>query len=405
MDTGTDIPRPPQRKLRVAICTDGLFPLSTGGMQRHSRLLVEHLAHSDALDLTIIHPHPPGQFHEPSHVREESIPPVDTDRLYLRELWRSSRHTASVLHRLQPDLIFSQGFSVWSGIRHFQARLIFHPHGLEMFQGLTGKEKAMGLPFRWLVGHLARKACATVSLGGKLTGILQAQGAREVVVLPNAVEIPAGFQRCPPGNGTVRFLFVGRFAFNKGIDLLMAVARRFANEGIPASFELVGGGPLLEHYRSTGLPPNVELLGRVDDDQLFSLYAERDCLVLPTRFEGMPTVVLEAMARGCPVVVSDVGATADLVRDGHSGFLLPPGDAKALYEGLLRFINLSGEARHAMGLAGQALAGSRFAWPRVAAEYVALFQRLALEQEAPSIWSGIEGRPVDGPQRPPNAAS
>lgn len=371
-----------QRRLHVAICTDGLFPLSTGGMQRHSRLLAEHLARRGGIDLTVIHPHPIGQFNGSLNIHEEAIPPIDAGRLYLRELWRTSRHTAAVLHRLQPDLILSQGFSVWADHRQFRERLIFHPHGLEMFQGLTRKEKAMGLPYRWLVRHLASHARVTISLGGKLTGILRSLGALHVEVLPNAVEVPADVHRAFPGDGNVRFLFVGRFAFNKGIDLLMQAARRLADEGAPASFELVGGGPLLDHYRTAGLPPRVELLGRVDDDRLFALYADRDCLVLPTRFEGMPTVVLEAMARGCPVIVSDVGATADLVRDGRSGYLLPPGDADALYRGLRRFIGLRHGERQAMGLAGRALAESRFSWPRVAEEYVGLFRRLAGVQDA-----------------------
>lgn len=371
--------RPTVHKPRVAICTDGLFPLSTGGMQRHSRLLVEHLARIGELDLTVLHPHPKGQFPDTDQLHEEPIAPIDTERLYLRELWRSSRQTAEILHRIRPDLIFSQGFSVWSDLEWFRDRLIFHPHGLEMFQGLTPKEKALGLPFRWLVRHLAKRARTTISLGGKITGMLQAAGARELVVLPNAVEIPPDTRQAPNGDGPVRFLFVGRFAFNKGIDLLMEVAAKLAAEGAPASFELVGGGPLLQHYQAAGLPPNVKLLGRVDDEQLFALYAERDCLVLPTRFEGMPTVVLEGMARGCPVIVSDVGATADLVRDGHSGFLLPPGDAGALYQGLRRFMDMDPGQRLAMGRAGRTLAESSFAWPKVAAAYTQLFQRVAKE--------------------------
>lgn len=76
-----------QRRLHVAICTDGLFPLSTGGMQRHSRLLAEHLARRGGIDLTVIHPHPVGQFNGSLNIHEEAIPPIDAGRLYLRELW------------------------------------------------------------------------------------------------------------------------------------------------------------------------------------------------------------------------------------------------------------------------------------------------------------------------------
>src|SRR5690606_26467654 len=117
-------------------------------------------------------------------------------------------------------------------------------------------------------------------------------------------------------DGPLRLLFVGRFAFNKGIDLLMDVARRLADEGAPVRFDLAGDGPLLAHYQAAGLPANVSLLGRVNDAELFALYTACDALVLPTRFEGMPTVVLEAMARARPIIVSDVGACAGLVENG-----------------------------------------------------------------------------------------
>lgn len=363
-------------RLHVAICTDGVFPLATGGMQRHSRLLVESLAQSGEVDLTVLHPHPIGQFEGLAHVREASLEPIHTGRLYLRELWRYSQRTAAVLDQAQPDLILSQGFSVWAGLDRFRDRLIFHPHGLEMFQGLTAKERLMGTPFRGLVRHLARRARVTISLGGKLTGILNALGARDLAVLPNAVVVPDQIPERPRHQGPVQFLFVGRFAFNKGIDLLIEVARRMESDGIPAHFRLAGGGPMLEHFRQAGLPSNVELLGRVDDDELFRLYATTDCFVLPTRFEGMPTVVLEAMARACPVVVSDVGATADLVRDGVTGFLLPPGDGEALYQGLLRFMDLPLEQKAQMGAEGFHLARTTYAWPAVAQGYLQLFRKL-----------------------------
>lgn len=368
---------PAPQRLRLAICTDGVFPQAMGGMQRHSRLLVEHLARTGQLELTVLHPHEAGIFHGLPHVQEVSLPPIDTERIYLRELWRYSKRTATALRQVQPDVILSQGFSVWADAGHFKDQLIFHPHGLEMFQGLTRKEQALGLPFRLLVRHIARQARCTISLGGKLTGILRATGARDVVVVPNAVEVPVLPPQRPHHAGPVRFLFVGRFAFNKGIDLLMRAAQRLADAQVPALFQLAGDGPLLPHFKAAGLPGNVELLGRVEDDRLFQLYAASDCFVLPTRFEGMPTVVLEAMARASPVVVSDVGATADQVEDGTTGLLLPPGDEEALYQGLLRFCRMEAAQRQAMGRAGYTLARERFDWPQVAERYLSLFRRIA----------------------------
>lgn len=366
--------------LHIALCTDGIFPLSTGGMQRHTRLLAEHLAALEGVTLTVLHPHAPGQFKGYLCIREVQVPDIDTSRFYLRELWRYSGRMAAALRTEMekpggPEVILSQGFCIWRDIDRFRRQLVVHPHGLEMFQGLTKRERLLGWPFRRLVRYVARHSAAVVSLGGKLTPLLQQQvdgSPARVVVLPNAVEVGERPPQYPVDQTPLRLLFVGRFAFNKGIDLLMEVAQRLASEGMADAvrFDLAGGGPLFAHYRDAGLPKNVRLLGRVDDAALTQLYTACHGLVLPTRFEGMPTVVLEAMAHAKPVLVSDVGATAELVSNEVNGYLLPPGDGGALYRAVRKFHDCTPEQRSAMGLAGFEVARQRFAWPVVARQHL-----------------------------------
>jgi glycosyltransferase involved in cell wall biosynthesis len=367
--------------LHIVLCTDGVFPQAMGGMQRHSRLLAEHLARSGAVRLTVIHPHA-GQVFDPAlGIDEVPIAPIDPERFYLRELWQYSGRVAQQLDKLKPDVVFAQGFTVWKGIERFSDRLIVHPHGLEMFQGLSVKEHLFGLPFRYALRSIVRHSARVVSLGGKLTEILerlvQDSGAR-VVVLPNAVDLPLTAAQYPELDGPLRLLFVGRFAFNKGLDVLMAVAQRLEEQGFAGQvrFELAGDGPLLEHYKTAGLPNNVLLLGRVDDERLFQLYAECHALVLPTRFEGMPTVVLEAMARARPILVSDVGASGELV-DASNGYLLPPGDVDALYQAVLDLLERSQAERSSMGQRSLDRVRSGFTWPVVTNNFIALFRTLA----------------------------
>ena len=271
---------------------------------------------------------------------------------------------------------------MWDGIERFSDRLIVHPHGLEMFQMLTRKERLLGWPFRRALRSILRRSRVAVSLGGKLTDILRAQvkgSDCEVVVLPNAVDLP---NLQPPTSNvqppTFTLLFVGRFAFNKGLDVLMTVAERLVREGNGdrVRFQLAGDGPLLKDYQAKGLPPNVQLLGRVDDEELDRLYRNCDAFVLPTRFEGMPTVVLEAMARAKPILVSDVGATAELV-DPRNGYLLPPGDADALYDAVLSFTERGSEVHAKMGANSLERVEQRFSWPAVTQEFLALFRRVA----------------------------
>ena len=368
--------------MHIALCTDGVFPQAMGGMQRHSRLLAEHLARSGEVQLTVLHPHPPPIFDPALGIREVQVQDIDTDKFYLRELKRYSTRIATELDRLKPDVVLSQGFCVWDGIERFSDRLIVHPHGLEMFQMLTRKERLLGWPFRRALRSILRRSRVAVSLGGKLTDILRAQvkgSDCEVVVLPNAVDLP---NLQPPTSNvqppTFTLLFVGRFAFNKGLDVLMTVAERLVREGNGdrVRFQLAGDGPLLKDYQAKGLPPNVQLLGRVDDEELDRLYRNCDAFVLPTRFEGMPTVVLEAMARAKPILVSDVGATAELV-DPRNGYLLPPGDADALYDAVLSFTERGSEVHAKMGANSLERVEQRFSWPAVTQEFLALFRRVA----------------------------
>lgn len=368
-------------RLRVALCTDGVFPQALGGMQRHSRLLAEHLARFPEIELHVLHPHEGSIFDARLGIHEVNIVPMDTERFYLGELYRYSERIASALDALQPDIVFAQGFCLWKGMERFSDRAIVHPHGLEMFQGLTWKDKAIGLPFRLLLRWVVRRSAVTVSLGGKLTSVLEqlTKGSpSQVVVLPNAAELPAVPPSYPMDVEPINLLFVGRFAFNKGIDVLVEVARNLdARADAPRfRFVLAGDGPERARWEREGLPSTVEIAGRVDDARLEELYSACHALVLPTRFEGMPTVVLEAMARSRPAFVSDVGAAAELV-DAGNGYLLPPGDADALEKALLRFAALSNRERASLGAAGRQRAAEHFTWEKVSGRFVDLFRSVA----------------------------
>ena len=366
--------------MRVVLCTDGIYPHAMGGMQRHSRLLAEHLARSGEVELTVVHPHQEQVFDASLGITEVYIPDIDKSKFYLRELWRYSVRVGVKLEELKPDVILSQGFCVWQGASRFSDRLIVHPHGLEMFQMLTRKERSLGWPFRAALKHIVRRSAVVISLGGKLTGILQGVtngSACRVVVIPNATEVPAVAPTPTSSEGPLSMLFVGRFAFNKGLDVLLKVAARLVAEGHGGRvrFQLAGDGPLMQELRERA-PTNVELLGRVDDSQLAALYAKCDALLLPTRFEGMPTVVLEAMAQAKPIIVSDVGATAEQV-SMHNGYLLPPGDAEALYQAIMAFTERSAEVRARMGRYSYDRVKERFSWPVASAAFVALFREIS----------------------------
>jgi glycosyltransferase involved in cell wall biosynthesis len=132
-----------------------------------------------------------------------------------------------------------------------------------------------------------------------------------------------------PADGPVA-LMLGRFCHQKGQDVLLAALRRLG-AAAPLTV-LVGSGPQAESVRQglRGLSGTcaVRVEGETDRPELW--YAACDLVVMPSRYEGMPYVLLEAKSAGRPVAVSLVSGMEEFVRQGVDGFLLPPGDAEAL---------------------------------------------------------------------------
>jgi glycosyltransferase involved in cell wall biosynthesis len=366
--------------MHVAICSDGVFPEAIGGMQRHTRLLVETIAkfHPE-IRLTVIHTHPGKRLFEATPgVEEIALAPRPGKRQYILECLELSERFADTLRRMPEAVIYSQGICVVRNIREFTHRLVVNPHGLESFQTLTLRDWAITTPFRTVQKRTFRHGGRVISLGGKLTDILRRQCHRDpgkVVVIPNGVVVPETPSRAlrHPGD-PLRLIFVGRLVWNKGVPDLLAAMDELARRGAAHRFELdlVGNGPLLDDLRRTPRQSTVRFHDKVSDGELEALYSHADALVLPTLFEGMPTVVLEAMARGLPALVTDVGASRELV-DSSNGEIIPKRDPNALADALLRLESMGTSGRDALGSAGRQRTVERFTWKAVAQAHVRLF--------------------------------
>ena len=161
-----------------------------------------------------------------------------------------------------------------------------------------------------------------------------------------------------------RLLYVGRLAPEKGLEVLLEALRRLRAArpgGAAPVLTLVGwdyvgstyGGELRARVAGSDLAGAVAFAGHVPyGPRLFALYDAHDALVLPSFTEGFPQVILEAMARGVPVVATRVGGVPRVVEDGKSGLLVPPGDAPALAEAIGRVLGDPGFA-DALASAGQ----------------------------------------------------
>ncbi|MEO5570497.1 MAG: glycosyltransferase family 4 protein [Bacteroidia bacterium] len=372
-----------KKKIQLIFVTDGIFPHAIGGMQRHSRLLIEELAKITELELIVIHPHDNIKiFDDASCIKEISIKTVKIKSVatfsgYFLNAYNYSKKVFTQLKNYPDAIIYSQGMSVWHGIKKVGHRLIINPHGLEPYQVLTLKEKIITAPFRYVHNHFFRHAAKIISLGGRLTDILINDlklPKEKIVVLSNAAKVPEPISR-NFNHSPLQFLFVGRFAFNKGIQTLIETALELNKEGYTDKFNfaLVGKGPLYEQFTGTYNEPNIKFYGGADDATLFNLYKQSDVFVLPTLFEGMPTVILEAMGYGLPIIVTDTGATRELVDDSN-GFIVEKKNVQSLKSAILKYSNLNIEERKKLSEASYTKMKNNFSWTIVAQKHFELFK-------------------------------
>ncbi len=369
-----------EKKIQLVFVTDGIFPHAVGGMQRHSRLLIEELSKINELDLIVIHPHDELKvFKDFDNIKEIGLKTTKTKNIseYFLNAYRYSKQVYNELMKFPNAIIYSQGMSVWYGIKNVGNRLIINPHGLEPYQVLTLKEKIITAPYRYVHNYLFKHASKIVSLGGRLTDIFIKElnlPKEKIVVLPNAAKVPQPVSR-NFNPAPLQFLFVGRFAFNKGIQVLVDAAIELNEEGYRDKFKfaLVGKGPLYDHFLNIYKEPNVKFYGGADDTTLFNLYKESDVFVLPTLFEGMPTVVLEAMGYGLPIIVTDTGATRQLV-DDTNGFIIEKKSVESLKSAILKYASLHIEERKKLSEASYNKLKNNFTWQIVAQKHFELFK-------------------------------
>lgn len=194
-----------------------------------------------------------------------------------------------------------------------------------------------------------------------------------ISIIPNGVDTKL-FRPAVAGeraaSNTLRLLYVGRLIPRKGVELLLRALGGFGD----VTLSVAGDGPERERLaRLAGeYGVSVDFLGHVAHAELPQLYRKHDAFILPSRNEGMSNTVLEAMASGMPVIVTNVGGTAELV-DGN-GVVLAVDDEPALRAAVLELRDNPGR-RRAMGARSREIALG-YSWEAVAEEYLKLYRKV-----------------------------
>jgi len=161
-------------------------------------------------------------------------------------------------------------------------------------------------------------------------------------------------------------LFVGIVTPLKGIHYLINAFSFIAEEFRQSRLIIIGkeenvgyADDLRQQIGKLGLENRVRFIGHQSQAELAFRMSEAAVLVLPSKSEGLPRVIIEAMATGTPVIASRVGGIPELIKDGVNGFLIPPGDEQALAE-KLRWVLSNPDKARAMGHAGRSFAQQGF---------------------------------------------
>ncbi len=292
-------------------------------------------------------------------------------------IWRLCRRTRyDVIHVHWPLPLALFG---WAAQRARPARLVTTFYGVEL-RWVKG-----ALPFlKGFVAWAARRSDRVVAISNYTAGELRELVDVPIEVIPYTTPLPdVAPSPSPVQDGTDPVLFVGRLVERKGVAHLIEAIARLAPKG--PRLEIVGDGPerpgLEALAQRLGVASRVVFRGKIPPDELQASYARAAVCVLPSVLdargdtEGLGVVLLEAMNHGTPVIASRVGGIPDIVEDGVSGLLVPPGDADALAAAVRRVRDDPALARR-LGEAGRRRLREQFSWQAIVQRWLDVYAGL-----------------------------
>jgi glycosyltransferase involved in cell wall biosynthesis len=198
----------------------------------------------------------------------------------------------------------------------------------------------------------------------------------EIPVIPNGVDLEeiktTERDWMPP-----RLLSVGRLVHQKGLDLAMHALAGLKDK--EWEWHIAGDGPQMNMLRSLakelGIDKHISFLGWQSREQLMEQYRQANLFLFPSRHEGMPNAVLEAMASGLPVIASRISGNEELVVDGKTGLLVPSEDVESLRDALKKLLN-DVPLRKEMGQASCHRVEEHYTWESTASQYALLLERV-----------------------------
>ncbi len=275
---------------------------------------------------------PSGAEHRPSitAAQVETFKSADRGPMQLIEFARSAART---IRRFEPDILHLHSSFAGAIVRAMLAprqqrpRIVYCPHGWAFSMDVSERRKrAYAAVERRLTS--VTQLIHNVSQWEQDLAVSYGLPPLKMRVIPNGIAWVPALRRLAR-TGPLRFIFIGRFDHQKGIDILLEAIRRFPDRDF--EFDIVGSGIL---SGATGdrleAGANVTFHGWLPRDRTLALLDQADALIMPSRWDAAPIVAIEALRAGVAVIGSNRGAIPEIVGDGVGGHIFDVDEPGAL---------------------------------------------------------------------------
>lgn len=347
-----------QDNMKIALLTDGIYPFVIGGMQRHSYFIAKYLSQRKVF----------VRVYHCIHNENESDDYQKLKQIFTEDEWRylefikipfefsskfpgyyiieSYRYSKRIYDHLIQDIekfdfIYSKGFTAWYLLKNKKnnfPEIGVKLHGYEMYQYAPDfKTKLQHFLLKIPANFVTQNADVVFSYGGKITNILREKlkiDSKKIIEIPAGIEKKLIKQRVTEYHSPLSFVFVGRHEKRKGIEHLNKSLLELLDESIDFKFHFIGDIPKHLQIKNNQIIYHGKI---IDYEKIAEILSVCDVLVCPSYSEGMPNVIIEAMANGLTVIATDVGAVKLMVND-DTGYLINNNGVNTLKEILIQVI-------------------------------------------------------------------
>jgi len=379
--------------MNVLFLSDGISPYVTGGMQRHTFFVVKWLV-KQGVSVMLYHCVEDNtelvttkevvdkmnlSSSEARFLKTECFYFPKAGKLVGHYIRRSKKYSRILFKHWSKnqevyDFVYSKGFCAFEFLRKRKSGLILPKigtklHGLNMFQQSPDvKYRMQSFMLRPIANYVIRNSDVSFSYGGKITSDLLKLGVLEEKI----IEIPTGIDKHwvstesltqVNGGDKLKFAFVGRYDRVKGLPEIYD-----AIELLPMSTkklcEINLVGPIPAHKQI--MNDQVNFIGAISSEsEMKAFLSKQDVLLCTSWSEGMPNVIIEAMASGCAIIATDTGAVAELLGPDN-GVLIPTPNPELIKQAILLMLSLDPAKLLQMKASSILKVEQKFLWSSIA---------------------------------------